>query len=238
MAKRRFPQFSRTRSPSLSSLRAMHQVTVLVAEKDHDPVSLLMLMKLFTSGIVWPAHERSILFVPNCVRRQKTKQIAEHLGKSDFKASNGWLEKWKKRHNVKRMKIAGESGDVRGETVDSWQERIPELVQGYAKEDIWNLDETGCFWRALPDRGFAKKWSQCEGGKKAKQSMTVALIANAAGGTETAIVIWKSEKPRCFKSVDKGKLPQLYYSQANAWMNGTILDQVLTKLNRQLSRKG
>ncbi len=31
------------------------------------------------------------------------------------------------------------------ETVDSWKERIPELVRGYYAEDILNLDETGCF---------------------------------------------------------------------------------------------
>ena len=95
----------------------------------------------------------------------------------------------------------------------------------YAKEDIRNLDETACFWKALPDHGFAKKGSQCKRRKKAKQSMTVALIANTGGGKETAIVIWESEKPWCFKSVDKSKFPVQYYSQANAWMNGTILDK-------------
>ena len=64
------------------------------------------------------------------------------------------------------MKISGESGDVSGETVDSWKEQLPELVRGYSAENIWNLDETGCFWCALPEHGFGEKGSQCKGGKK------------------------------------------------------------------------
>ena len=55
------------------------------------------------------------------------------------------VDRWKKRYNVKEMKINGESGDVRGETVDSWKERLPELLRGYPIENIWNLDETACF---------------------------------------------------------------------------------------------
>ena len=54
-------------------------------------------------------------------------------------------------------------------------------------------------WMKLDEHGFGKKRSQCKGGKKAKQRFTIALIANAAGGKESAIVIWKAEKPRCFK---------------------------------------
>ena len=73
------------------------------------------------------------------------------------------------------------------------------------------------------------------GGKKAKQRVTVALIVNAAGGKESAIVIWKAENPRCFKGVDVSKLPVKYFSHANAWMTGEILDKVLTKLNHRLS---
>lgn len=85
----------------------------------------------------------------------KAKDIAEHLGFPNFKASNGWLDQWKK-YIMSKMKMNGEAGEVSGETIDSWKERLPELLQGYSRRDIWNLDETACFWKALPDHGFGK----------------------------------------------------------------------------------
>ena len=86
---------------------------------------------------------------------EKAKEISEHLGfkAGIFKASNGWLECWKKQHNIRRLVICGESGDISGETVTSWKERVPEIVNNYAPKDVWNLDETGLFWRALPEKG-------------------------------------------------------------------------------------
>ena len=70
---------------------------------------------------------------------------------------------------MKELAVCGESGDVCGDTVDSWKERLPELVQGYSKENIWNMDETGCFFKALPDKGLRMKGRQCKGGKKASK---------------------------------------------------------------------
>ena len=29
--------------------------------------------------------------------------------------------------------------------MDSWKARLPELLVGYKKEDVWNMDETGVF---------------------------------------------------------------------------------------------
>ena len=45
------------------------------------------------------------------------KEIAECLSKGNFKGSNGWLDKWKRKYNVKQLTISGESGDVSGVTV-------------------------------------------------------------------------------------------------------------------------
>ena len=123
------------------------------------------------------------------------------------------------------MANCGESGDVQEETVVSWKERLPELLRGYKKEDIYNLDETGCFWRALPDRGFGEK------GKKCKGRIMVVLITNAVGDKEKAVVIGKSENPRCFRGVDKPSLPVQYVSQKKAWMTGEIRNQSLASLS-------
>ena len=133
-----------------------------------------------------------------------------------------------------KLTISEESGDVQGETVDSWEERIPEIVQGYQKEVIWNLDETGVFWQALPDHGFGQKGRQCKGGKKSKQKVTVAFTVTAAGTKTTPVVIWSSENPCCYQGVDKSLLPVNYFSQKKAWMTGDILDLILSKINCRL----
>ena len=108
---------------------------------------------------------------------------------------------------------------------------MPELLQGYSSNNIYNLDETGCFWQALPESGFGIRGFHCHGGKKSKHRFTVVLIVNADGEKEVPIVIWKSEKPRCFKGINVSSL----YSQSKAWMNREILEKVLTKLNRKFS---
>jgi len=83
------------------------------------------------------------------------------------------------------------------------------------------------------------KGKECKGGKKAKQRVTIAFIVNATGESEgKPIVIWKSENPRCFKNVDKKRLPVQYFNQSNAWMSGEIMDTILKKFNHQLKCDG
>ena len=87
----------------------------------------------------------------------KAKEIAQRLGKTDFEGIPGWLSKWKARYNIRRMKVGGESGNVFGDCVHSWKERLPEILKSYKNEDIYNLDESGCFWWALLDSGFGER---------------------------------------------------------------------------------
>ena len=41
---------------------------------------------------------------------ENAKEIGSRIGIDDFKASNGWLDSWKKKHNIRKMTISGESG--------------------------------------------------------------------------------------------------------------------------------
>ena len=166
---------------------------------------------------------------------EKAKEIAERLGINDFRGSNGWLQKWKTRLNLRQVTICGESGTVRGDTVQSWKERLPELLTGYSAKDIYNFDETGCFWKALPDKGFARRGEKCHGGKQKKHRMTVALFVNGEGGKETPIVVWQSCTPRCFKGINKASLPVKYFNQPKSWMTSKIFEEILAAFNRRMS---
>ena len=97
----------------------------------------------------------------------------------DWHASSGWLKCWKSRYGIKQRAVEGKSGQVRTETVESWMERLRELCEGYKPEDIWNKDQTGCFFRALPEKSLAEEGRRYKGGKKAKLRMTVAFFVNA-----------------------------------------------------------
>ena len=55
------------------------------------------------------------------------------------------------------------------------------------------MGESGCFFKALPDKGLLGKGKQAKGGKKLKQRFTIAFFVNAAGvKVEESVVIWKN----------------------------------------------
>ena len=91
--------------------------------------------------------------------------LAKELANKSLNASNGWLQSFKQKHNIVQLLVSGESGDVCEDTVEAWMERLPILVQGYAPENVWNKDETACFFRALPERTLADAKKQCKGGR-------------------------------------------------------------------------
>ena len=70
--------------------------------------------------------------------------------------------------------------------------------------------------------------------ERSKQRFTVAFMVSASGTKEKPIVIWKSEKPRCFRGFDIDALPFKYYHQHNSWMTGEILKDYLTGFNLKM----
>ena len=103
--------------------------------------------------------------------------------------------------------VAGEAGEVSKKTMESWNERAREITTGWNARDVWNMDETGCFWRGLPEKTPEAKERRCTGGKKAKQRLTWAFFVNAEGEKEDPVVIGTSVSPRCFKNLQSPTAP-------------------------------
>jgi hypothetical protein len=73
------------------------------------------------------------------------------------------------------FKICGESADVDQSVVDDFRSKLGTLVANYKPEDVFNADETGLFFRTLPDKTLGVKGEACKGGKLAKERVTVLL---------------------------------------------------------------
>ena len=88
------------------------------------------------------------------------------------------------------------------EMIAPWKETtLPTLPSNFDLNNIYNIDEFGSFYKALPN-----KWSKekCVGGKHSKIKLIAA--ANTASEKFLMFVIGKSKYPRCFKGINKSTL--------------------------------
>lgn len=168
------------------------------------------------------------------VVKEKALEIAERLKLQGFSASNGWIDRFKKRNNLCFKSICGESEGVDIATVQQWKENtLPNLLRDYIPRDVFNADETGLFFNLLPDKTLTVKGENCHGGKLSKQRLTVLLCTNADGSEKlTPLVIGKAKKPRCFKNVKS--LPTDYVSNKKSWMTQSLFEDFLRKLDKKM----
>lgn len=67
----------------------------------------------------------------------------------EFQASNGWLEKFKRRHDITGKTICGASASVPIEAAENWKNKLAQYCARYLEKDIFNLVETGLFYCTL-----------------------------------------------------------------------------------------
>lgn len=102
---------------------------------------------------------------------------------------------------------SGESGEVTGETVDSWKEQILEIIDGYSATFGTYVDKRGCFWRAFPDK--LQVWDRK--GSCARVARSASRVwrwhfCRRQRRNQTSCC-YTSENPRCFNWMNMSNLP-------------------------------
>ncbi|GFU83477.1 tigger transposable element-derived protein 1, partial [Trichonephila clavipes] len=88
---------------------------------------------------------------------------------------------------------------------------------------VFNADETGLYWKKLPNRTYiAKDEKTASGHKASKDRVTLLLCSNASGDRMLKpLLINKSLRPRALKGKDLKQLPYIteyHYRLCSIWM--------------------
>ena len=121
------------------------------------------------------------IFVTNAILLEKAGLIATQLGVNNetFRKSNGWLNRFKTRHGIHQITLHGEADSVPLDNLPEFRATLQELLSTYHPDDIFNADETGLFWKMMPNKTLATT-SHAEK-KVLKNRVTVMLCCNSLG---------------------------------------------------------
>ena len=118
----------------------------------------------------------------------------------------------------------------------SWFEmRLPTILSSYELPDIYNADEFGLFFQALPPKSLHLKDERCIGVKFNKVRLTGLAAANANCKKLSMFIIGKSKSPRCFKNLKQ--LPCRYRGQKKSWMDSDLFEEWVRELGRKIDQQ-
>lgn len=77
-----------------------------------------------------------------------------HGIESSFKASSGWLWRFKLRHGIGQIAISGEIRSADDKAASAFPLQLQEIMRegDYVPEQLYNADETGVYYKLLPDK--------------------------------------------------------------------------------------
>jgi len=161
--------------------------------------------------------------------QEKALQFKREIEGEDgeFTASDGWLDRWKKRYGIRQLSVSGEALSANRHAVPAFKTQLFTILdnEGITGDQLYNCDETGLNYKMLPTKTLAsKKEASAPGYKKSKERVTVLACSNVTGSHKLRLtLIGKSKKPRAFKKLKKDEELLLWYTnQQKSWMNSAI----------------
>ena len=122
--------------------------------------------------------------------KEKAQYFALQFGHEDYVSSDVWVTSLKKDVKYFFKTICGESKSVR---IDVVQHKYEDILQNYLKvyspDCIYNADETGLFYKLLPNKTLTYKGDRCIRGKKSKERVTILSACNISGSDKLPLLL-------------------------------------------------
>lgn len=156
-----------------------------------------------------------------------------------FKASESWASKFARKSGWRSIALHGEAGSVDIKSVQPAITKLRDKIKEYDPDHVYNMDETGLFFKVLPNRSYVKKSEikSARGTKlmKAKDRVTLYITTNGDGTDKVPLsMIGKAASPRCFNN---RKLPMKYYNQNKAWSDSKVFAKWWDDFRHHIQRR-
>ena len=156
--------------------------------------------------------------------------VKEHAALERFTASRGWVENFVKRHALRSVALHGGAGQVQAGEVSKDIGILRSHLCDCDADCIYNIDETGMFYKLLPRRTYVSIWEDRKSlrgikAMKAKDRVTAFVCTNATGTQKLPMaIITTAKQHRCFK-IRAPAVP--YFQQKNAWADAVAFSSVV-----------
>ncbi|GFY25486.1 tigger transposable element-derived protein 1 [Trichonephila clavipes] len=145
--------------------------------------------------------EKALQFYKS-MKQSEPSTSTSQAGK-EFSASKGWLTGLLKRNAFHNIIITGESATADEGAAKIFPEELAKIIEDgdYSADQVLNADETGLYWKKMPNRTYiAKNEKTASGHKASKDRVTLLLCSNASGDRMLKpLLINKSLRPRDLK---------------------------------------
>lgn len=166
--------------------------------------------------------------------KAKAKELAQVLARNEFKASNGWLERFKSRNNITFKSGGKEKTSIGMAVVRDWQQHeLPTILQQYSPRDIFVAGESSFLYDLLPDAILKQKSCNIPTKTKSQDRLTALFCCNMDGSEkEKLLLVGRFPSPCSFKGIKS--LPVTYASDKRALMNAFLFEKWFIRFDEKM----
>jgi hypothetical protein len=218
-----------------------HQATAHRARQGKWPI---LEMALAEWQLLYDRHPDSGITTGDVLRVKATelwKRLPEYENQAVPVWSEGWLMGFKKRAGLKGKRRHGEGGSaVISAESEAIMEEIRRVGRDYDADCIYNMDESGFYWKRKPDRSLTTY--EAKGQKKSKERITVTLTCNATGTERLPPwFIGTACVPLCFRAENLRNglesVGAVWRNNKSAWMTNHIMIEYLRWFDNRMKAK-